>query len=925
MAESYSVEAFLKADTSGFNKGFNDAISGLKNFKSNIKSVDTSPVRNAGKALQDTGNKMKAVGSNMKTVGKNASVYLTAPLLAAGGAATAGADKIDKAYRVIRVGTGATGDALESLEESFDNVFANVPDDADAVSSALATMNTLTGATEETLENLTTSVLDASRTLGEDGVTNSEAFGQAMKMWQIPAEEGVGELDKLYKLTQDYGVGLGEISGQLTTYGSVLSNAGFEMGESAELMASLESNGISVSRVMPGLNKSFRTWAGEGKNSRKELQKVIDKMKGASSETEALALATEIFGAEGAQRLTTAIRNGAIPSLDELGKSLENSKGLVKETTDETKTIGEEFQTLKNNAMTALQPIGDVLLDIAKSALPPIIEGVKKVGEWFSNLSPAIQKAVVVIGGMAAAFGPLMLVFGTLISFAGSVATSLGTLTTKFAPLIAKSGALKSILTGVLRVFTFFSNPITAVVAIVTTMLIPIFIKLYKENEKFREIVMAVWNQIKTVISTVVQTVVAFVMQIWGSLTAFWDEHGQMILQAAMNVRNVIKTVITTVMTIIWTIMQTLWPVIKSLIMSTWEAIKGVIQGAIDVILGIIQFFSALFTGNWSEMWEAVKRIVSGAVKLVWNFVQLWFVGKILKLGKTLFKSLTGIVKNLWSKVSGFFKGGVTKAKEVVSTGFDFIKSKISSVMNAVKSVVSSIWNSIKSKISSVMNAIKSTVSSIWNSIKGVITKVVNSIKTKVSNIFNSLKGVTSKAFNGVKNAVRTGINKALDIVVNIKKKFLDAGKNIVKSIAKGITGSIDKVKKAIGKVTSKIRDYLPFSPAKEGALRDIMKIQIPQSIAKSIDRGRNTAVKSMAGLAKAMNKEIQPSNIASQVDRVNRRSHNAMRYDYTNELTVSKQPAYINVAIGGQEFNAFVEDITNVQDRKTRVRRSFQ
>mgnify|MGYP001279734561 FL=1 len=229
------------------------------------------------KGLQGMQKTLKGTAGKLKKTGKTMSAAITSPIVGLGTAAFAAADQVDKAYRNIQVGTGATGDALDGLKESFDEVFTAVPDSADAVSNALATINTLTGSTGDTLEDLTKSVLDASRTLGEDGVANSEAFGQAMKQWQIPAEEGTQQLDHLYKLTQDYGVGLGELSGQLTTYGSVLNNAGFSMAESAELMASLESNGISVSRVMPGLNKAFRNWAAEGKNSREELAKIVRK------------------------------------------------------------------------------------------------------------------------------------------------------------------------------------------------------------------------------------------------------------------------------------------------------------------------------------------------------------------------------------------------------------------------------------------------------------------------------------------------------------------------------------------------------------------------------------------------------------------------------------------------------------------------
>ena len=429
----------------------------------------------------------------MKKTGKTLSTRLSAPLAAVGGTAIAAADQIDKAYRNIQVGTGATGDSLEELKASFDNVFAQVPNSADEVSNALANLNTYTGATGKTLENLTKSVLDASRMLGEDGVANSQAFGQALKQWQIPAEEGADHLDHLFKLTQDYGIGLGELSNKLATYGSVLNNAGFSMAESAELMASLESNGISVSRVMPGLNRAFRNWAAEGKNSREELAKVVDEIRNTEDSQKALALATEVFGAEGAQRLTTAIRNGAIPAFDELGSSMESSRGLINQTSEETKTIGERFAELKNRTTQALEPLGAIMIDIAETALPPLIEGVTKVAEWFNSLSPSIQKTIVILGGLLAAIGPVLVILGTLV---GAIGNLIPVVTTVFGWLTKLTPVIKGV--GVALRFLAL-NPVGLAITAIAG-LIAIGIAVWKNWDEIKPKLIAVWETVRDAI-----------------------------------------------------------------------------------------------------------------------------------------------------------------------------------------------------------------------------------------------------------------------------------------------------------------------------------------------------------------------------------------------------------------------------------------
>lgn len=94
---------------------------------------------------------------------------------------------------------------------------------------------------------------------------------------------------------------------------------------------------------------------------------------------------------------------------------------------------------------------------------------------------------------------------------------------------------------------------------------------------------------------------------------------------------------------------------------------------------------------------------------------------------------------------------------------------------------------------------------------------------------------------------------------------FFEAGANVVKTIADGIMSGISLVTNAISKVTEAARAYLPFSPAKEGAFKDLNKVKIVETIAQSINPAPlRTAMASVAMTAAT----IAPSTpaIASSV-----------------------------------------------------------
>lgn len=341
------------------------------------------------KAVKEANTATDKLGAAVKV---GSAVALGAVTAVGGGLLKLGSD-FDKAYDAIAVGSGATGEALQGLKEDFKAVVRDIPTDFDTAANAIATLNTLTGATGDTLSTLTARVVDASRMLGEDGVANADAYGKALRQWGVSAEDGIPALDSLFKLTQDYGISLSGLTGTLSAYGAVLQNAGFEMEEAAVVFAQMSAGGISVSRVMPALNASFRNWAREGKNSREELLKVVQTIRDTEDSQKALALATEVFGAQGAQRLMTAIRQGIV-TFDDFGEVLDGAAGSIVNTARETESFGEKWTRIKNRVFVALEPAAIRLFDAIGKAMDAIGPYVSKFVEWFDRQLPVAIEAI---------------------------------------------------------------------------------------------------------------------------------------------------------------------------------------------------------------------------------------------------------------------------------------------------------------------------------------------------------------------------------------------------------------------------------------------------------------------------------------------------------------------------------------------------
>lgn len=407
------------------------------------------------------------------------------------------------------------------------------------------------------------------------------------------------------------------------------------------------------------------------------------------------------------------------------------------------------------------------------------------------------------------------------------------------------------------------------IVAAAIAILVAVLVLLWKKNEAFRDGVISIWNSIKTAaiaiwmmiyeqgIKPAIAAIVTFVNDQMEKVRAFWAQNGEQIKQAASNVWNVIKAVINVVMIAIMAIMAVLWPVIKNLIVSTWNAIKNVISGAIDVILGVIKFFSALFTGDWKGLWEATKQILSGAVQLIWGLINLWFVGKMIGGLKAFAAAGRALFTSFWAAIKGMFTGAVTSVGNTVRSGFTFVQTIITTIFNGIRSFITTILNAVRALFTGNFSAIGQIVTTYANLIRSVITTALNVAKSVISTVLSAIKAlftgnwsaigsIVKSGASNVVNIIKSGLNNAINFIKSLGATFKAAGKGLIDMMAAGIANAAGKVISKVKELAGKVRDMLPFSPAKDGPLSDLDRLDFGGPIADSLKRGMPTVQRLM-------------------------------------------------------------------------------
>ena len=306
-------------------------------------------------------------------------------------------------------GTGASGEALDGLIESARQVGQNVPQSFDEVSTALADVNTAFGTTGKDLEDQTKLFLDFSRAAGVDASSAISNVDAALTQFgETDADEALGDL---LRIAQATGRPMEDLLSNVKTFGPVFANMGFSLEETTALMGQLAQGGVDVTRIAPGLNKFSRTIADMGGDPKAALEDTVNLIKNAASDVDGLSIATEAFGAEGAQRMSSAIRSGNF-DLENFSGLLGDGTGLVGEQSAEMLTLSDKISILKNKGFAALMPIVEKVIGFVEElsdafskdglagAVDLLKDKLKPVTDWMKKNKPIMAAVAVVIGGL---------------------------------------------------------------------------------------------------------------------------------------------------------------------------------------------------------------------------------------------------------------------------------------------------------------------------------------------------------------------------------------------------------------------------------------------------------------------------------------------------------------------------------------------
>ena len=752
--------------------------------------------------IDQAGKKMEAFGDSVTSAGQK---IMPASMAVAGlgAAAVKTASDFDTSMSKVAAVSGATGDDLDALRDKAREMGAKTKFSASEAADAMNYMAMAGWKTGDMLEGIE-GIMNLAAASGEDLATTSDIVTDALTAFGLTAQDSGHFADILAAASSNANTNVA-MMGETFKYCAPIAGAlGFSAEDTAEAIGLMANAGIKSTQAGTALRTIMNNLSGEVKitgaalgevtiattnadGSMRDLSDILSDCRGAFSqlsESEQAAAAEALVG-KNAMSGFLALMNAGEGDIEKLSSAIDSCSDTFVKTVDgaiipmsqaleEGVEWIEEYNGVSEKMAAVMQDnlggqltilksqIQELAISFGEMLMPAIRAIVSKIQAFVDKLngmSESQRKAVLTIGLVIAALGPLLVILGTVISRVGVAMQGF----VKLATGVKKLGVAVKAGTGIFgklgAALGGISAPVLAVIAVIA-VLVAAFKHLWDTNEEFRNAITAIWNGI-------VSKIQAFCQGIVDRLNALGFEFGSIV--------DVLKR--------LWDgLCQFLAPVFEA----AFSVVSTVLGSVLNVITGLLDVFIGLFTGNWSQLWDGVKEIFSG----VWDAITGLF-DTALNLLKSLAEVVFGWFGTTWESVW-------TGIKSFFETIWNGIVAFFTGIWNTIVSTVTAQINAVKTAVTTVFNAIKTTATTIWNGIKTAISTVVDGIKSKVSSAFESVKSTVTSLFNGIKNtatSVWNGIKTAIVTPIEAARDKIRSALNAVSGFFSGLKLQLPHIK----------------------------------------------------------------------------------------------------------------------------------
>ena len=615
----------------------------------------------------------------------------------------------DEGADTIIAATGATGDAADDLMNAYSGVAGSIVADFTDIGTAVGEVSTRFGLTGDALQGLSEDFLRFAQLNGVDVKTAIDSSQAAMAAWGIEAQDAGLMLDTLNAAGQATGISVDKLAESMVTNAPALQEMGYSASDAAMFLANLEKNGVDASSTLAGMKRALANAAAEGKPMSQAMQEMEDSIRNAGSSTEAITLATELFGTKAGASIANAVRDGNL-SFAELGTAMSDFEGNVNQTFENTLDAPDKLALamqgvrveLADMAGQLMEEFGPQIEEAFAYVEDTLIPTLKDAITWAMNNLPNIASAIAGIGTAMAAMKVVSMVTGAVEAFkAWKVATDGMTLSQKL--LNAAQMA----------------SPIGLVVGLIAG-LVAALVVLWNTNEDFRNKVIEVWGNIKEFVGGAVDAIkVFFTETIPNAITSMVNWFAQIPDKVGAFLSVVIAKV------------------------KAWATQMGAsaLAAARGFLNNVITFVSQVPARIGAFLSSAISRVASWAGQLA---------SRGRAAAQSLLNAVVGTVREIPNRVADVGMNLVRGIWNGISNGLGWIKGKISGWVGNVTSFIKNLFG-IASPSKVMRDEVgKYLAQGIAVGFGDEMPAVMRSMQKDMGGMVDGLRGDVSIAANGI-------------------------------------------------------------------------------------------------------------------------------------------------------------------------------
>ncbi|MEC2861455.1 phage tail tape measure protein [Bacillus thuringiensis] len=810
----------------------NQAKTTVKQFENSLQSVGRSGSQAADGMAEinkklDMNNLMEAAevlqGISEKLIDMGKSIVNTAI-------------EFDGSQRKIQASLGLTGKGAENLQKiAVDTWKKGFGENLEEVDNALIKVyQNMRDVPHEELQGASENVLTLAKVYDVDLNEATRGAGQLMSQFGLSTQE---TFDLLAAGAQEGLNYSDELFDNLSEYAPLFKQGGFSAQEMFTILANgtksgsynldyindlVKEFGIRVQDGSKGVSEGFgdlseetqKVWKSfnEGKGTAADvfnavlgdLQKMDDKVKANQIGVALFGTKWEDMGAEAVLSL-----NDVHGGLGDVTGRMDEMKKLQEE------SLGQQFQKALRETQAALEPLGKKFAELAKDILPPIVDGVKAVMDWFSKLSEADQTLLIVMGALSTAFIILTPIVAAL-------AVSFGALNLAFLPVIATIAAVSLVITGIIMLiknwgaitdwlsekwsefkdwFGELWDSIVQTCEDAWSSTVDYFSGAWSDflnmaNEFFEPI-----GQFFTDLWTGISDTAS---EIWTGITDYFSESWSSFIELADSILSPLGEFFSGLWTGIVETATSIWDQLKTAWQETWDTILTVLDPIISAVSTVLEAGWLLIQAGAQIAWAAISQYIIQPIQEAYDWISAK-IGELVTWLSTQWELIKAAAQVAWGLFKQYITQPVQEAWDWVKEKFGDLVSWLNSQWETVKSYTSAAWNLVKQyviqPVQELWNATKEKLNDLANWILGNWAKIQSYTLTAWNLVYKYIIDPVISAYNSAKEKFNDMYNTArekFDSVKNAAQEKFDAAKRF---IVDPIKDAVDKVKGFIDKI----------------------------------------------------------------------------------------------------------------------------